>query len=48
MRVLLLRDAGNKPYTILVKGIFRKRYYQVVVDNGVFQLPVFPYKEDKA
>lgn len=47
MKVLLLRSDTNKPYTVLVRGVFKKRFYQVFSDNAVIELPVMRYKEPK-
>lgn len=48
MKILLLRNEKNQPYTIWVKGHFRKRFYQVVDAYGVFELPRINTPKDKA
>ncbi len=39
MKILLLRNEKNQPYTLWVRGIFRKRFYQVVEGQGIVELP---------
>jgi hypothetical protein len=40
MKVLLLRNAAKDPYTVIVRGVFRKKYYLVIDSVGLIELPI--------
>lgn len=39
MKTLLLRDNKNRPYTVLVMGLLRRKYYIVDPDFGLIEMP---------